>query len=313
MFRIALPAFAASLLALSLIPYPAQAQTRVFVAAQGADSNPCTFAAPCRTFQHAHDVVAAGSEIDVLDPAGYGALTISKAISIQGHGFSGISVTSNGTGITINAGPTDAVNLNGLLIEGSGIGGTGITFNSGKSLIVLNCVVRNLIVGGLQFFSNATTLETLSVANSYFSDIQIDAMLVQTNSSGAVTAAIDHVAFYSNHHAGIAVTGSSGGTGSINVAVTDSAAGNNGVGFDAASDVNQSSAILTLTRTSIVNNGTGVEASGASVTLRLAGSTLAGNTIGYFATSGSLIQSYGDNYIDGNGSNGGTLIPIARQ
>src|SRR5436305_14261954 len=50
----------------------AQAQpTHVFVAAQGTDSANCTFAAPCRSFQKAHDTVAAGGEIDVLDPAGY--------------------------------------------------------------------------------------------------------------------------------------------------------------------------------------------------------------------------------------------------
>ena len=71
---------------------PAEAQpTRVFVAAQGLDTNPCTFAQPCRTFQKAHDTVAAGGEIDVLDPAGYGTVLISKAISIQGHGFAGIA------------------------------------------------------------------------------------------------------------------------------------------------------------------------------------------------------------------------------
>jgi len=92
MLKITLSAVAASLLlAISLIASPSQAQpARVFVAAQGgSDSNPCTFAAPCRTFQKGHDTVAAGGEIDVLDPAGYGALTITKAISIQGHGFPG--------------------------------------------------------------------------------------------------------------------------------------------------------------------------------------------------------------------------------
>jgi hypothetical protein len=73
MLKITLSAIAASLLVLSLIASPAEAQpTRVFVPAQGLDSNPCTFAQPCRTFQHAHDVVAAYGEIDALDPAGYG-------------------------------------------------------------------------------------------------------------------------------------------------------------------------------------------------------------------------------------------------
>src|SRR5262245_43305072 len=93
--------------------------TRVVVAAQGLDSNPCTFALPCRTFQHAHDVVAANGEIDVLDPAGYGAVTISKSISIQGHGFAGLAVTSGATGVTVNAGASDALNLNGVLIDGT--------------------------------------------------------------------------------------------------------------------------------------------------------------------------------------------------
>jgi hypothetical protein len=62
-------------------------QTRVFVAAQASDSNPCTFVSPCRTFQHAHDVVAAGGEIDVLDPAGYGTVTIAKASAFKGTAF----------------------------------------------------------------------------------------------------------------------------------------------------------------------------------------------------------------------------------
>src|SRR5262249_4943843 len=119
MLKLALSAIAASLLALNFISNPAQAQTRVFVSATGSDSNPCTFAAPCRAFQHAHDVVAAGGEIDVLDPAGYGAVTITKAISIQGHGFAGIAVPSGGTGIFINAGAFDRVHLAGLLIDGS--------------------------------------------------------------------------------------------------------------------------------------------------------------------------------------------------
>ena len=75
----------------------AQEQSRVFVAAQGLDSDPCNFASPCRTFQHAHDVVAANGEIDELGPAGYGPL------SIQGHDFSGMTVPSGGENVTLVA------------------------------------------------------------------------------------------------------------------------------------------------------------------------------------------------------------------
>src|SRR5262245_29128598 len=120
MLRITLSAIAASVLALTINVGLAQAQpTRVFVAAQGSDAYPCTFALPCRTFQRAHNVVAASGEIDVLDPAGYGAVTITKSLSIQGHGFAGLAVTS-GVGITINAGATDKISLRGLLIDGVG-------------------------------------------------------------------------------------------------------------------------------------------------------------------------------------------------
>src|ERR1700730_7017285 len=135
---------AVALLAIvSLNLTPAQAQpAKVFVAAQGSDSNPCTFAQSCLSFQHAHDTVAAGGVIDVLGPADYGVVTITKAISIQGHGFAGLAVTS-GNGITINAGASDKVSLRGLLIDGVGSGTTGIGFNTGASLDVQECLIRN--------------------------------------------------------------------------------------------------------------------------------------------------------------------------
>jgi len=74
--------------ALAAAPAPAQAQAvRTFVSGAGSDANPCTVTAPCRHFQAAYNVTAAGGEINVLDPAGYGPLTISQALSIQGHGW----------------------------------------------------------------------------------------------------------------------------------------------------------------------------------------------------------------------------------
>src|SRR5438477_3835611 len=119
MTRFMLPiASLATLLICAFSAVPSHAQSRVFVAAQGSDTNPCTFAAPCRTFQHAHDTVAANGEIDVLDPAGYGTVVINKSISIQGHGFAGIAAPNSATAIVINAGSSDKINLRGLLLDG---------------------------------------------------------------------------------------------------------------------------------------------------------------------------------------------------
>jgi hypothetical protein len=290
---------------------PALAQ-RVFVAAQGSDANPCTFALPCRTFQHAHDTVAAGGEIDVLDPAGYGALTISKAISIQGHGFSGISVAS-GIGITINAPATASVGLNGLLIDGGGVGGFGVVFNSGKSLSVENCVIRNVVNDALQFSSSASTAQTLSIAKSYFTHTSGSGVAVLTHSSGAVTATIERSGFYGNLIS-VNVDGS-GGTGTLSVAVTDSIASNDlgGTAFEAFSAAGHSVTILVLTRSTASGNDTGVGVFGTTASLRLAQSTVTGNTTGYVASSGGTLFSYGDNYIDANGGNTGSLTSATKQ
>ena len=104
---------------------PASAQnTRSFVSAQsGSDSNNCTRLSPCRTFAVAFTNTVAGGEINTLDPGGYDPLTITHAISIvSGLGEAGVLVPSGGTGITINAGASDIINLRGLIIEGAGVG-----------------------------------------------------------------------------------------------------------------------------------------------------------------------------------------------
>src|SRR5215469_11663201 len=93
---------------------PASAQlSRTFVsAASGNDANSCDRATPCRTFQGAHDKTNPDGEITVLDPGGYGAVTITKSISIVNGGVGEASILVSGgiTGVTINAGPADYVN-----------------------------------------------------------------------------------------------------------------------------------------------------------------------------------------------------------
>jgi hypothetical protein len=88
---------AALALAVALPAASAQAQSpRTFVSAAGSDSNPCTFAAPCRHFQAAVTATTVGGEVDALDPAGYGPITITQAITIEGQGCS-MSATSRRT------------------------------------------------------------------------------------------------------------------------------------------------------------------------------------------------------------------------
>ena len=73
-------ALLATALACVFFAAPANAQApRTFVSAAGSDSNPCSFAAPCRHFQNAVNATSAGGEVDALDPAGYGPIVISQS------------------------------------------------------------------------------------------------------------------------------------------------------------------------------------------------------------------------------------------
>src|SRR5271156_5897788 len=94
---------AALLLALQVSASHAQA-TRTWVSGVGDDVNPCSRTAPCKTFAGAISKTATGGEIDVLDPGGFGTVTITKSITLDGGGGQVASVLTVGTpGININA------------------------------------------------------------------------------------------------------------------------------------------------------------------------------------------------------------------
>jgi hypothetical protein len=119
----------------SLHTAPAQAASRAWVASGGVDQPGCgPITSPCRTPQYAHDnIVAAGGEIDFLNPAGYGTINITKAINLvnDGVGTTGMLAPAGGIAIQVNAEANDAVQLRGLTIEGSGVGWIGILFKIG--------------------------------------------------------------------------------------------------------------------------------------------------------------------------------------
>jgi hypothetical protein len=160
-------ALLATVLACVFFAAPANAQSpRTFVSAAGVDTNPCSFAAPCRHFQNAVNATSLGGEVDALDPAGYGPITISQAITIEGQGWSYAAPPSGGNAITINAGSGD-VSIHGVSLNGVGISGTtnGIVFNSGASLTIEDSVIRNMTGDGIHFVP--TSSSSISVSRSF--------------------------------------------------------------------------------------------------------------------------------------------------
>jgi hypothetical protein len=79
-------AVAGAMIAFFLIADPAYAQaSRTWVSGVGDDANPCSRTAPCKTFAGAISKTAVNGEINCLDPGGFGAVTITKSITIDCH------------------------------------------------------------------------------------------------------------------------------------------------------------------------------------------------------------------------------------
>src|SRR5215208_820164 len=91
-------------LALLIAPAATAQATRTWVSGVGDDVNPCSRTAPCKTFAGAISKTAKDGEISVLDPGGYGAVTITKSIYINGTHGAGYGSILNAltTGVSIN-------------------------------------------------------------------------------------------------------------------------------------------------------------------------------------------------------------------
>jgi hypothetical protein len=116
--------------------------TRTWVSGVGDDANPCSRTAPCKTFAGAIAKTAAGGEIDALDPGGFGAITITKAITIDGGGNLASILVSATNAITIAAGSGDTIILRNLGFNGLGgqsAGLDGVSIQSAGKVIIQHC------------------------------------------------------------------------------------------------------------------------------------------------------------------------------
>src|SRR5512132_3151102 len=81
----------------------AQAQaTRTWVSGVGDDVNPCSRTAPCKTFAGAISKTASNGIIDALDPGGFGAVTVTKPITLEGNGTLASILHGSVSGVVVN-------------------------------------------------------------------------------------------------------------------------------------------------------------------------------------------------------------------
>ncbi len=298
-----------AVLALLAFASGAQAQaSRTWVSGVGDDANPCSRTAPCKTFAGAISKTAAGGEISVLDPGGFGGVTVTKSISIVAASDEGGILSAGTTGVIVNAGVNDVVTIRGLIIEGFGTGINGVRFIAGGALHVEGCVITATNGVGIDF-------EPAGVSELFVTDTVVrnnngasgGGILVKPGLAGSAAAFLDNVRMHNNRF-GLRVEDRS------KVTVRNStAAGNSGNGFLAISTV-AGAVELNLESSVAANNGTaGVRAENAQATVRISNVMSVDNSNGLQSVGGSQIISFGNNRSQGNTVNNGapttTLVP----
>ena len=292
-------ALLATALACLLPASPAQAQIRAFVAQTGNDANPCTFASPCKSAQHAHDVVAAGGEIRMLDPGGYGLLTITKSITIEGGGQGELATTAFTAAVTVNANASDKITIRGVVIEGFFSGQDGIRFNTGGSLSIQDCLIHLFTGNGIKFTPSASS--TLAVSNTVISDNDTTGVFIQPGIGGNALAAFDRVDISNNRTRGLDVFGNI--NASVNVTISDSTVASNAQ-YGVGSTSSLGASAVMVKSSAIANNGIGLLAFAPAAILRVTRSTITGNTTGFSTQAGGTLVSLNDNTLEGNGTAG---------
>ena len=297
-------------LAIASLAGPASAQaTRTWVSGVGDDVNPCSRTAPCKTFAGAISKTAAGGEISVLDPGGFGTVTITKSISLYCENSGEGSILSSGVnGIIINAGANDVINLRGLAIEGAGTGLNGVQILSAGEVHIQDMLIRNFhgstTSAGVNVVPTVNpvkvTINNTTIANAG-SPTGGAGVLVRPTGSATTTATVTVAnSELTGNTAGVKADGA-GGAGPIKVMVTDSVSSSNvGQGFFAQSAAG-ATVNMVLNGVTGANNGSfGSRTDGANATLIVGRSTFSGNgAAGMGLVNGGVLKSYRDNHSDG--------------
>ena len=293
--------------------------TRTWVSGVGDDQNPCSRTAPCKTFAGAISKTATDGEINTLDPGGFGAVTITKAITIDGttSGQGGILAsltTAVIINIQVNSG-SNFVQLRNISMNGAGNGINGVRV-VGPGVANLAVSIENCVIWGFRatgagqgrgISDERTTSGTLFVQNTLVKN-NFASGIVAIGANGPKTT-LNEVQSIKNGGAGVVVSGS----GRQLVARNSVANHNLGQGFFA-----DSTSRMDIVDSDASYNPQGIESVSAAE-IRVSRSTITRNTTNGLFLNGGTILSYGTNEVRGNTGNeafspgGGTLTLNRRE
>jgi len=306
----------------AFLPFsPAHAQNwDTWVVGGGIDGGACSRDAPCKTLHAAYDQTNAGGQINVLGPGEFGALFITKSISIVNDSGGTANTCCTNTGnesqlaqIVIAAGADGAVTLRGLVFNGSNLAGiplpvSGVMINNARQVNIQNCVILSQKSPGIIV---APTTDSLS--QTLASSMNVEVLDTTVNGSGTgikitsvpglpISVAIDRTQIKNNTGAGVRADGTSGGP--IRVAISDSAISLNSSNGVLALSGPSGNVTVNVTRSVVASNGLyGVQsnqANGGTAIVTVNASSITTNPsgqVGFFG-GGSLLTA-GNNLLFG--------------
>lgn len=252
--------------------------TRTWVSGVGDDANPCSRTAPCKTFAGAISKTANNGEINVLDPGGFGAVTITKSITIDGAGTQASQLAPGTNGVLVN-GAGITVTLRNLAINGAGA-------TTGNGIRIINAAAVNVDRVTIQNFAGPARAHGSGIA-------------VQT-STPDVRVTVTNSDLYNNFGIGIYSDPSAGNV----ILLVDNVRISKG---DFSSIQLRQNTNAFINRATLTNSrlGAGLTTELAGVTALVSNSVLAGNAFGIFnGNGGSPVVRLFDNVITGNTSDG---------
>jgi hypothetical protein len=281
-------------------PFALAQATRTWVSGVGDDVNPCSRTAPGKTFAGAISKTAAGGEINVIDPGGYGGVTITKSMTIDGEGSMASILVSGTNGVVINAGANGVVNLRNLSLNGNATGLVGVKILAAAEVNIERCVIAKFATRGIEI--SCATPCRVNIRDTIIRDCAGGSVCAKPNSVLSLKGCSLLASQY-----GLRVDGAA--TANAEDCVMS---GNLGNGVVVDTSVVAGQAMVSLNKCLLTDNGhAGVLSQGPTSTARLSNNTITGNVNGIFFGSGGALLSFGNNQISGNTTDGsptGTVL-----
>jgi hypothetical protein len=299
---------AAALVACTLVSGLAHAQaSRTWVSGVGDDANPCSRTAPCKTFAGAISKTATGGEISVLDPGGFGAVTVTKSITIDGGSNVGSILSSGTSGVIVNAAGA-TVTLRNLSINGTGtVTSVGVRIIAAAKVFIEDSVIFGHVgadPSGRGISDVRAAGGQLIVTNTTVRGNAQTGLVLQPGGGVPLDVTLRGVNLIGNANAGISVT-----NGAIVTMTASNAAGNGNIGVYIEQLAGSSR--LFMSDSVISDNPIGLYVGNGAPVVRLSNTVITANDTGVNNIGAGSIFSYGNNRISGNtAGNTPTVSPV---